>query len=284
MNYKDTIFVTDMDGTLLNPDKSVSDRNYEAIKKYQSEGGLFGFATGRPIQTTMRYVDLVKPNLPSILYNGCIVFDHASEEIIHATYLSDCARDILIDVYSHFPSIAPEIYTFEGQYYLNMNTTERWHHSILNPGFISSYEDYPPKASPFFFIKKNSCDEIVEPWCKLLFADEVEVIDQICEYVRKFDGMGVRFVRSCEFFLELLPMNVSKGCALKEMISILDIKGRKLVTAGDFDNDIEMLQASDISFCPADSQQAVLKTADHVLKSSYADSAIAEALETLLKL
>lgn len=270
MNFDNTIFVTDMDGTLLCKDKSVSEENLKLIKEYQSKGGLFGIATGRPIHTTRRYLDILNPNLPLILYNGCIVYDHRSDKIVHATYLPDCAREILKDIFSKYPGIAPEIFTFEGQYYLNLNDAERWHHEILKISYI----------------KKNSGDEVTEPWCKLLFADSEEVINELMTYVEKFEGMGVRFVRSCPYFLELLPESVSKGSALNEMLKAisLDKMGKTIISAGDYDNDIEMLKASDISFCPADSQQAVKDNAMFTLSSTCDENAIAEAIKALSKL
>ncbi len=272
MNYKDTIFVTDMDGTLLSKDKTVSERNLKLIREYQAQGGLFGVATGRPIHTTTRYLEIIKPDLPLILYNGCIVYDHKSERIVNATYLPECASDILKDIFAKYPGIAPEIFTFEGQYYLNLNDAEKWHHEILQVSYI----------------KKNSGDEVTEPWCKLLFADSEGTISELCEYVKKFDGMGVRFVRSCPFFLELLPDGVSKGSALKSMCKVDSlvklVESRKIVSVGDYDNDIEMLKASDISFCPANSQPEVMKASYCVLNSSCDEDAIAEALEALKKL
>ena len=201
MRFDGTVFITDMDGTLLKSDKSVSEKNLKMIKEYQSQGGIFGLATGRPIHTTLRYLDILKPDLPLILYNGCIVYDHKSDKIVYGKYLPDEARDILKDVFAKYPGIAPEIFTFEAQYYLNLNEAEKWHHEILQVSYI----------------KKNSGDEITEPWCKLLLADSESVINELSEYVKKFDGMGVRFVRSCPYFLEILPDGISKGTAVSEM-------------------------------------------------------------------
>ena len=51
MDYSKLIFVTDMDGTLLTKNKGVSKRNLEIIRRFQSQGGLFGLATGRQVHT-----------------------------------------------------------------------------------------------------------------------------------------------------------------------------------------------------------------------------------------
>ncbi len=268
MRFDSTVFITDMDGTLLKSDKTVSEKNLKAIEKYQSDGGIFGIATGRPIHTTLRYLDILKPDLPLILYNGCIVYDHRQDKIIYGKYLPDAARDILKDIFSRYPGIAPEIFTFEAQYYLNLNEAEKWHHEILQVSYI----------------KKNSGDDIAEPWCKLLLADSEEVINELCIYVKKFNKMGIRFVRSCPYFLEILPEDISKGTAVREMLKTVGISGKTVISAGDYDNDIEMLKASDISFCPADSQPEVKKTAQYVLRSTCNEDAIAEAIETLSKI
>lgn len=268
MNFKNTVFITDMDGTLLNGEKAVTEDNLKAIEDYRKNGGTFGIATGRPIHTMRRYLDVLNIDLPLILYNGCIIYDHKEDKIVHATYLPDCAREILKDIFSKYPGIAPEIFTFEGQYYLNLNDAERWHHEILRISYT----------------KKNSGDEVPESWCKLLFADSEEVIDELMTYVKRFDGMGVRFVRSCPYFLELLPEEVSKGAAMKKLCEVYNLDAYKTVTAGDYDNDIEMLEASDISFCPANSQPEVKKSCDFVLSRSCDEDAIAEAFDTLQKL
>ncbi|HIV11305.1 MAG TPA: HAD family hydrolase [Candidatus Faeciplasma avium] len=268
MDYSKLIFVTDMDGTLLTKNKGVSKRNLELIRRFQSQGGLFGLATGRPVHTTRRYLDILTPDLPLILYNGCIVYDHKTNSIVHGDYLPDAARDILKDIYSRFPGIAPEIFTFEAQYYLNLNEAERWHHEIVKVSYI----------------KKSSGDEVQEPWCKLLFADGIEVINELSLYVKRFEGMGVRFVRSCPYFLEVLPEGVSKGSALKRILESPYYEGRVISSAGDYDNDIEMLKASDISFCPSDSLQSVKDSATHVLGGTCEEDVVAEAIEALSKL
>ena len=265
MELSKTVFVSDLDGTLLTTDKRVNPADEAALRRYVELGGHFVIATGRPIQTTKRYLDILPSDLPLILYNGCIVYDYCKGEILDAVYLPEVAKDILVDVRDRFPNISPEIFTFEGQYYFHMNTAERWHQNILNVPYT----------------KLDSHTEIIEPWCKMLFADEVEVINELAEYVKKFNGAGVHFVRSAPVFLEILPMDVSKGSALQKLKDLCDFDGLTIAAAGDYDNDIEMLDIVDISFCPANSRECVKDAVDFVLKSSCDEGAIAEALYIL---
>ena len=66
------MIVTDLDGTLLRDDKTVSDFTIDVIKKYQSEGGIFVAATARPVRAASEYMKML--NLDSgIFHNGAVI-------------------------------------------------------------------------------------------------------------------------------------------------------------------------------------------------------------------
>lgn len=265
MDLSKTVFVSDLDGTLLTTKKTLNPVDIAALRHYAEMGGRFVAATGRPFHT---FTDFLAENIteqPAILCNGGVIYDPCKGETLYEVNLPHAAREILLDVRKNFPNVAPEIYTFSKRYYFHMNTVEKWHQGILKISFE----------------KIDSADEIFEPWNKMLLADDEEVINRLMEYVRKFDGMGVRFVRSFPKFLEVLPEGVSKGSALRKLIEIKGWGNLKIAAAGDYDNDIEMLKFADISFCPADSQECVKEAATVVLKNTCDSGAVAEALNIL---
>ncbi len=264
MDFSRTAFVSDMDGTLLKSDKTLNPVDTAAIKRYTDLGGRFIIATGRPLHTVTDYLSVIGDN-PMILCNGGVIYDPCKAKVLYEIDLPEIAKDIIFDVRNRYPDISPEIYTFSKRYFFHMNTVEKWHQHILG----------------IEFHKISDPDEINEPWNKMLFADEVEVIDELTEYVKKYDGRGVRFVRSFPKFLEILPEGVSKGSALKKLIEIERFDGLTVCAAGDYDNDVEMLMAADISFCPADSQDFVKEISTVTLKNTSDTGAIAEALEYL---
>lgn len=263
MTFENTIFVSDFDGTLLTSDKTISDGNIHAIREYQKLGGKFTVATGRPLQTVENYISQIDYNLPMIICNGAMIYDPKQSKIVWSKHLPDVATAIVKDIMDRFPTVAPEVYTDSSQNCLRLNETEMWHQSLLG----------------FSFNSYDSIDEISDPICKLLFADEESVIDELCEYVKKFDG--VRFVRSLSKFLEVLPNDVSKGSAIGVLKKLYNLNECKLFSAGDYDNDIEMLKASDISFCPSNSERCVKDAADVVLNASNDEDAIKEAISYL---
>lgn len=268
MDFSKTIFVSDLDGTLLTSDKKLNPIDKAAIERYQAAGGRFAAATGRPLHTVTDYIPAIG-KFPMILCNGGVIYDACKEKVLYEVDLPESAKYIMTEVRKRFPDISPEIYAFSNRYYFHMNTVEKWHQHIL--GDIS-------------FKKISDPNEIDEPWNKMLFADEIETINELTDFVKRFEGCGVRFVRSFPKFLEVLPEGVSKGSALKKLIEICGCEGLTVCAAGDYDNDLEMLKLADISFCPQDSQDCVKEISTVVLNNTSDSGAIAEALKYLEQL
>ena len=68
--------VADMDGTLLNSDKQISEKNKEALKKAKELGVYVVLASGRPIDGLLKYLeelDLLGEDNYVLSYNGCLV-------------------------------------------------------------------------------------------------------------------------------------------------------------------------------------------------------------------
>ena len=76
------LICTDLDGTLLKKDKTISKENLDAIEYFKKEGGVFTFVTGRSSSTIRDMYNAVKPNIPFGCMNGGGVYDGEKEEYI----------------------------------------------------------------------------------------------------------------------------------------------------------------------------------------------------------
>lgn len=89
------ILISDMDGTIINSDKKISERDKKAINYFKENGGLFTIATGRMLPSANRYVLDLDLSLPIILYNGGKIYDYKEEKTLKEYYLEEHRKEII---------------------------------------------------------------------------------------------------------------------------------------------------------------------------------------------
>ena len=236
--------LTDLDGTLLMPDKTVSQEDAAAIADFRRNGGLFSIATGRGKQAAQTYLDLFQPDFASVMYNGALLWDSAADQPAPTgtAFLPHGTRELLEELAAAFPEVGAEVLHSSGVYVFQDGEYERQHLEITHIPFVMKTLDEVDPAECF----------------KALFAGAPEQISAMLEYVKQERFADVNFTRSHRWFLEMLPKNTNKGTALEKIRPMLPA-GTIIGAAGDFDNDIAMLLAADRCGCPADSQTSVIE-------------------------
>lgn len=241
--YANLALLTDLDGTLLMPDKTVSEQDAAAIADFREKGGIFSIATGRGIQATREFLTLLKPDFASVTYNGALLWNSAADKPLDcgASYLPKGIRALLEELAAAFPHVGAEVLNASGVYVFQDGEYERQHLEITHIPFVM-----------------KTLDEVDPEQCfKALFAGAPEEISEMLEYVKQERFAAVNFTRSHRWFLEMLPHNTNKGTALEKIRPTLPA-GTIIGATGDFDNDIAMLLAADRCGCPADAQPAVI--------------------------
>lgn len=266
-NIENIVLLTDMDGTLLPPTKIPSDEDLDAIKRFVAAGGKYSIATGRALQSVRQYFDRIEVSFPSIMYNGCLVYDIVNKKGLLNIYVPEHTKDIVAKILSDNPGVGCEILTIDHVYVPQLSDAERTHIEIakVEPDYMP-IADIPP-----------------ENWYKVLFADKQENTDKLVEYVQAQHFEGVDFVRSSKHYYEMLPHNISKGSCVDFIRNNCCAEGDMIICAGDYYNDIEMLEAADIAVCPSNAVPAVKDVCDIVLESSCEQNAIAELIDMILK-
>ena len=91
--FEGILICTDLDGTLLRDDKSISKENLEAIEYFKAEGGYFTFVTGRLPYFVQNIYNTVNPNVPFGCSNGGAIYDHREKKYIYSKELSKEAEN-----------------------------------------------------------------------------------------------------------------------------------------------------------------------------------------------
>ena len=263
------ILLSDMDGTLLNSKKQITDTDRAAIERFQALGGHFTVATGRTIQSFEQFLSILDLRSPVIMYNGAAIHDYSSGETLYTQPLPQECKAMAIELLAAMPEAGGEVLKAEGTYVFSNTEYQKLHTKLC--GIVPEFAALP--------------DLEEGGWLKVLFSMAPEDIPHMELLTRQlgFDKKA-DFVRSADIFLEMLPPGVSKGSALTEYRKLPGYEDFTFVAVGDFDNDLEMIKAADVGACPANAEDNVKAAADIVLTHTNDEGAVAELIEHIIKL
>ena len=241
--FEGYVIYSDLDGTLLNNKKEVSDENKKAINYFIENGGKFSIATGKAFESTEKYIEGVRIDIPAIVYNGGMIYNCNKRSAEKSRYLEKEKMGLVNKIKQEYSDLGIEIYSGTDIYVFQDNkTAERPATKLLK--IIYEIPDN------LFDLK----------WNKILLVGRCEEMDCIQKEIK--DKYGVYVVRSGDRFLEILPDNISKGHALSEVIDLFNLDKSKVVAVGDNMNDAEMLQECGIAFGPQNASDEVKEYAD----------------------
>lgn len=259
------LICTDLDGTLLKNDKTISDENIRAIEYFKSEGGFFTFVTGRMPFFVSYALDTIKPNAPFGCINGGGLYDHIAEEYVWKSIMPDGVISLVELIDDNFDDVGIQVNTFYKTYFCKENQTMKDFRRITKlENLVCHYKD------------------IKEPVAKILFGSESdEQIKEMDEMLKshsladKFD-----FIRSEKTLYEILPAGVGKGTSIIKLCHHLNIDINKTLAIGDYNNDISMFKAAKAGIAVSNACKDALDAADYVTVSNE-ENAIAKVISDL---
>lgn len=262
------LIAVDMDGTLLNEKKEISNRCQEAIDKLREKGKKIVLATGRPLKGVQRYLEklnLFDENDYVVAYNGALVQSTRNEQIIFDKPLS-------LDSYK-------ELYEVSRQ--LDVHIHALTDISVLTPknnpftGIESSINQIPIIEGPIDDI--DSSTMIV----KVMFIDEPEKLDAILPSIPQWVKDKYTIVRSAPIFLEFLDKSVNKGAGVSAIAKQLGIKQDEVICVGDAGNDLAMIQYAGLGVAMGNATEELKSEADYITLTNEEDG-VAHVIEKFM--
>ena len=250
--YSDILLTVDYDRTLTAPDSSIPERNIEAIRYFMDNGGAFTVNTGRSLPMAMAFADKVPVNAPLLLYNGSAAYDTEEKEICFMHEIKLDLWKTVAELLELFPDLTVEVQALDKHY--NFIPNAAWDAFSGNNcayGTAKWGQDLGP------FLKFSLYGEIRDITVDHLFhgtPKEIARMDAAQALVQKTYDDAVIAFRAGPRIIDIHAKGVSKARAAKELQAQL---GRKiLVCVGDGENDVNMLQAADYGYSPADGAAA----------------------------
>lgn len=259
------LVVSDMDGTLLRRDKTLSDRTIRAVQRFQAAGGHFTLATGRAPEAIERYIEALQLRTPLILVNGSLLYDpvsatdllvrHLAPESAAAAWRLLEAHDLTVVAHDTRVGMIREVN--------EILRAHMRHDGILLP--------VRPDLSP----------ATAGPLVKILSMGTEEQVERAEAAIREA-GIPVRLVRSLSTYLEVLPPDGGKGAALDDLLSLLGLEREQSLALGDYLNDLDLLRAAGLGVAMANAHPDLKRVADCVTASNEEDG-VALILEALVE-
>jgi len=250
--FSDILLTVDYDRTLTAPDSTIPERNIEAIRYFIDNGGAFTVNTGRSLPMAMAFMDKVPVNTPLLLYNGSAAYDTGKKEICFMHEIQLDLWKTVEEVMALFPDLTVEVQSLDKHYDFRENPA--WDAFSANNcayGTAKRGQDLGP------FLKFSLYGEIRDVTVDHLFhgsAEELRRMDEAQALIQKtYDDYVIAF-RAGPRIIDIHAKGVSKARSARELQQKL---GRKiLVCVGDGENDVNMLQAADYGYSPADGAAA----------------------------
>lgn len=268
MNLSHILLITDCDGTLLRNDKTISEKDLDAIAEFRRLGGNFTLATGRSLPTVSSILEKLKPDLPVILYNGSMLYDPVKKTPVWTAEIPPSARFVVEKAMERYgKDLGVEVLTPEGL------------HVIQFTPVIDEHLNGPLKAE----YRLASLEEVLHlQWLKVMFALPAEEMEDLRAFLDSFGELGARYVRSEKLYFEILPAHASKGAALDMLCEKTGLDLGHTVAIGDCDNDLEMLKAAAVGFVTANAYPSIKAKVDRVTVSNE-EGAVSAVIREILE-
>ena len=262
---KRKLFAFDLDGTLLNSKKELSEANLCALKEMAASGAIVAFASGRLGSSMMRYVPLLGFDIAMLTLNGAAVFSDSKElsNLLYHAPLPTMYADQLID-YSADKLYALNYYINDKLYSVFNGKNKEW----IDLYFKQTHTEYHMLST--FDEFKGQCPS------KIIFVGDPKEIDKQENCFNSVWKESVYICRTWDYYLEFLSIGANKGNGLEALACSYGIDIEDVIAFGDAVNDIPMLKKAGLGIAVKNAHPDALAAAHKVSMWSNDEDAVAK--------
>lgn len=260
-----TLFVTDLDGTLMRSDMTISGFSVNTINELVKKGFAFTYATARSINSARTITGRLELSLPVITRNGAVLADNNTGRYLEKAVFTGEEVQLLKRLIPELPRCG-FVSCFIGDDMIKAYVPAE--HTKCFQGYLDYYRD--DRA-------KTEVPDLDGMFCGVpgyvtLISDK-EDIEPIYERVKAYPGWECIFQKDIyrdEYWLEICPQNCTKAK------SILKLKERygfeKVIVFGDSVNDLPMFKAADEAYAVSNAIEELKNAATAVIGSNEEDA------------
>jgi len=262
-----TLYVTDLDGTLLNKESKINEKSLKIINDLVEQGMMFTYATARSFISARVVTEGLTLKMPVIVYNGALIINPTTKEVLSSVKFTPDEIEEIVSTLKE-KELATLVYA-----YIDGEEKVSWLTNRENAG-LKNYVD------------SRKGDKRLRPVTDIadLFAGEPFYFTCIGE---KEDLIGVygKFSNDCysnryrctiqqelyrdEYWCEIMPAGATKAEAIKTLKAMYDCE--KLISFGDAINDLPMFELSDEAYAVSNAVADLKQLATGIIDTNEED-------------
>ncbi len=265
----DRLFLSDLDGTLLQPDATLSDHAYTQLSALLQKGLPFTIATARTMYSVLPILRGLPLQYPMILQNGAVLYDPLSKRICHAAVIRP---DACCAVFAAMEQAQANGFA----YCIEDGILRCCYTQLTNPAMQRFYKERRDRyEKPFRQVETLSAlaaDNVVY----LSMTDAEARLRPLAEALQTVNGIAVTFYRDV-YETERWYLEISADTATKyhgAMLLRKQFHCSHLTGFGDNDNDLPLMQACDLKIAVANATPALRAAADLIIGSNTEDAVV----------
>lgn len=268
-----SLYLTDLDGTLLNRESTLSKRSSDIINTFIKKGGLFSYATARSFNSSSKVTTGLDIALPVIVYNGGFIYDTIQKKFVHKTIFNKSEILKLIEI-TRKSGLTPLVYTL-----INNEEKILWNNSsVLSNGFkyYLSNRVNDKRLTPVDSLEKSFSGDIFY----MTFIENYNDLYPVYANIKNDIDFNIVFQQEIyrqEYWCEIMPKTASKANAALKLKNLLDCD--ELIVFGDSLNDIPMFKIADKSFSVKNANDKLKQISTDVIGYNYDDSVALKLIE-----
>ena len=263
-----TLYVTDLDGTLLTPDEQLTAFTMGALNDLVDGGLYFAYATARSFVTASKVTAGLNARLPAIVYNGALIVDSATHKLLLSNYFAADEVAVIREALTQ-ADVYPIVYAYIAG--------------------VEKFSSYRPSAGVRGFLDTRKGDIRANPVDSIdaLYSGDIfyfACIDTDAQLEPLYHALKDRYsciyhrdVYTHERWLEIMPRGVSKANAILQLKDYLQCDS--IIAFGDGMNDVAMFQIADECYAVENALDALKKIATGVIGSNTDDGVARWLLE-----
>ena len=257
------VVATDLDGTLLRPDQTVSTFTREQLHRVVAGGRMLVFVTGRPPRWMPPVLATTGHDGVAVCANGAVVLDMASEQVV-----------------AHHPLPADQLSDLCAVIRAEMGPQTRFGFEVAPLGPLTGNRLVHEEG----FLPMLPAPKATAPLAELvahgsavkLLAVGTGSVDETADVAARVvaatgDAVTISHSSRTHQMLEIAPPGITKASTLAELVTAAGVAADDVVAFGDMPNDIPLLSWAGHGVAVADAHPALLAVADEVIPDPQHD-------------